>query len=64
MPMPKRSPPQDRAQAPELPEGLELRVAAIERTAAHGDLDAFSWFWLVTLGVALPAGLLLIGTWI
>ena len=45
---------------------LEERIARLEgdlRSAAGSDFDAVSWGWIVTLGVVLPAVLLLIGWW-
>jgi hypothetical protein len=56
----------DATATPDLPPELEQRIAAIERDGRDGrdgDLDAFSWFWLLALGVALPVGLLLWGWW-
>jgi hypothetical protein len=48
----------------ELPPELERRVALLEDPAEQGaDFDAFSWFWLVFLGVALPVVLILAGWW-
>jgi hypothetical protein len=41
---------------------LERRVAALESGAEAGtDFDAASWFWMVMLGVVVPAALLLWG---
>ena len=45
---------------------LEERIARLEgdlRSAADPDFDAVSWGWIITLGVVLPAVLLLIGWW-
>ena len=45
---------------------LEERIARLEgdlRSAAGPDFDAVSWGWIITLGVVLPAVLLLIGWW-
>jgi len=43
--------------------GLEQRVAALESSGADAgsDFDAASWFWMLLLGVAVPAVLLLWG---
>ncbi len=47
-----------------LPAALELRLAALETGDQCGeDFDAASLLWLMLLGVALPAALLLIGWW-
>jgi len=44
---------------------LESRLAAIDSGEQQGeDFDASSWFWLIALGVVVPAGLLLIGWWL
>jgi hypothetical protein len=41
---------------------LERRVRALEAGADAGsDFDAASWFWMVVLGIALPAALLVWG---
>jgi hypothetical protein len=38
---------------------LERRVALLSDPAQQGeDFDAASWFWLVLLGIALPAALI------
>jgi hypothetical protein len=45
---------------------LEERIARLEgdlRSVAGPDFDAVSWGWIITLGVVLPAVLLLIGWW-
>ncbi len=47
-----------------LPAALEKRLAALETGGQCGeDFDAASLLWLMLLGVALPAALLLIGWW-
>jgi hypothetical protein len=46
---------------PELPQELESRLSALEAGTARADFDAFSWFWMVLLGVLLPAVLLVVG---
>lgn len=44
---------------------LEVRLTAIDSGEQQGeDFDARSWFWLIALGVAVPAGLLAIGWWL
>ena len=45
----------------ELPAELEDRIAAIEAHSASADFDAASWAWMLLLGVALPAVLLVAG---
>jgi hypothetical protein len=40
---------------------LEARLATVEAHGAHADFDRASWVWMVLLGVALPAVLLVIG---
>ena len=48
-------------QMPALPQELELRLSALEAGTARTDFDAFCWFWMVLLGVLLPAVLLIVG---
>jgi hypothetical protein len=48
---------------PELPPGLEARIAAFESAAPRPDFDTASWFWMILLGVALPLLLLAAGWW-
>jgi hypothetical protein len=43
------------------PQELEARLTALEAGTARADFDAFSWFWMVLLGVLLPAVLLVVG---
>ena len=45
----------------QLPAELENRIAAIEAHSASADFDAASWAWMLLLGVALPAVLLVAG---
>ena len=48
--------------AGDLPPELEERIAAVEARAERGsDFDAASWGWLILLGLALPAALLIWG---
>jgi hypothetical protein len=60
----------DRAEDPEtsrppaLPADLEARLGAFERAGPTGDFDFASWFWIILLGVAIPAALLAVGWWI
>jgi hypothetical protein len=45
---------------------LEERIARLEgdlRVAPDPDFDCVSWCWMIALGVALPAVLLLAGWW-
>jgi hypothetical protein len=47
-----------------VPRTLEERLAALEAGRETGDdFNARSWFWLVLLGVVIPAALLLVGWW-
>ena len=48
-------------QMPALPQELESRLSALEAGTARADFDAFSWFWMVLLGVLLPCVLLVVG---
>jgi hypothetical protein len=43
------------------PPELEARLSVLEAGAAGADFDAFSWFWMVLLGVVLPVVLLIVG---
>jgi hypothetical protein len=45
----------------QLPAELSRRIEALERDSGEGDLNGRSWFWLLLLGVATPAALLLWG---
>ena len=49
--------------ADQLPTELARRIEALEREGGEGDLNLRSWFWLISLGVATPAALLLWGWW-
>jgi hypothetical protein len=51
-------PPQQR---PALPQELEARLSVLEAGTTRADFDAFSWFWMVSLGVLLPIVLLIVG---
>ncbi len=43
---------------------LDMRLRALESGSQQGeDLDAHDWFWLLVLGVLIPALLLAIGWW-
>lgn len=44
-----------------LPAELEARLAAVEAAAGARDFDAVSWFWMILLGVVLPAALIVAG---
>lgn len=59
---PRPAPGAEPAREPLDPE-LERRVAALESagTEAGADFDPASWFWIVMLGVAGPAALILWG---
>jgi hypothetical protein len=49
---------------PPPPATLEERLAALESGREMGeDFDRPSWFWMILLGVAIPAVLLCIGWW-
>jgi hypothetical protein len=49
--------------APELAT-LEERLAALESGRETGeDFDRRSWFWLILLGLVIPAAMLLLGWW-
>jgi hypothetical protein len=50
--------------ADQLPTELARRIEALERQGGEGDLNLRSWFWLILLGVATPAALLLWGWWV
>ncbi|HUE09903.1 MAG TPA: hypothetical protein VMQ54_03145 [Steroidobacteraceae bacterium] len=50
-----------RLPTPDLPPELEARIAALEAAAPAADFDWASWFWMILLGIALPAILLIIG---
>jgi hypothetical protein len=44
-----------------LPPELEARLAAVEAAAEARDFDAVSWCWMILLGAALPAALIVAG---
>lgn len=47
---------------PHLPEELARRVEALADESSQGaDFDAFSWFWLLLLGLVGPVVLILWG---
>ena len=46
---------------PALPQELEARLSALEGGTARTDFDAFSWIWMVLLGIVLPIVLLIVG---
>lgn len=48
-------------QLPALPQELEARLSALEAGTARADFDAFSWFWMLLLGIFIPAVLLVLG---
>ncbi len=50
-------------QAPPLPPELEARIAAFEHAKPTPAFGLISWLWMIALGAALPAALLLIGWW-
>ena len=66
VPSPERPEP-GRHAAPAAPAGLpaqlEARIAVLERTADREDFDAASWFWMLLLGLALPALAIAAGWW-
>ena len=43
---------------------LQRRLATVEIHGAAADFDAWSWAWMLLLGVVLPAVLLAIGWWL
>ena len=45
----------------DLPADLEARLAAVEAASVAADFDRSSWFWMILLGAALPAVLILVG---
>jgi hypothetical protein len=45
----------------QLPAELTRRIETLEREGGGGDLNRRSWFWLLLLGVVIPAALLLWG---
>ena len=47
----------ERKLAPE----LEARIEALERPGATADFDRASWVWMVLLGIAIPAALIVLG---
>jgi hypothetical protein len=48
-----------------IPAELERRIRALENPAGQGqDFDGLSWFWLLTLGLALPIVTLVVGWWL
>ena len=47
-----------------LPAELEARLAALETLAARSDFDGWSWFWMVLIGIVIPALLLVLGWWV
>jgi hypothetical protein len=44
-----------------LPPELEARIVALESAAPRSDFDGSSWFWMILLGIAIPAILLIVG---
>jgi hypothetical protein len=55
-------PPAETTRREPLEPELERRVRALEAGPDAGsDFDAASWFWMVLLGIALPAALLVWG---
>lgn len=46
------------------PATLEERLAALESGRETGeDFDSRSWFWMILLGIVIPALLLVVGWW-
>jgi hypothetical protein len=43
------------------PPELEARLRAVEAAAGDADFDGRSWFWMLLLGVVLPAVLIVVG---
>jgi len=50
-----------RAQTAALPPELEARITVLESAAPAEDFDRTSWFWMILIGIAIPAMLLLVG---
>ena len=47
------------------PDELEHRIRALESPLAPDrDFDAWSWWWIGALGIAVPVLLLVIGWWL
>ena len=47
------------------PDELEHRIRALESPLAPDrDFDAWSWWWIGALGLAVPVLLLVIGWWL
>jgi len=44
-----------------LPPELEARLQAVEAASVDADFDRPSWFWMLLLGIALPAVLIAVG---
>ena len=45
-----------------IPAELERRIRLLENPANQGeDFDGTSWFWLISLGLALPVVILVVG---
>lgn len=44
-----------------LPPELEARLPAVEEASVGADFDGPSWFWMLLLGIALPAVLIVAG---
>jgi hypothetical protein len=60
-PMRKRSLARPLAEQERLPPDLEARIVALESAAPRSDFDRSSWFWMILLGIAVPAILLFVG---
>ncbi len=54
----------DMAQMETLAPDLQKRLVTVEAHSVDADFDAWSWTWMILLGLVLPAVLLAIGWWL
>ena len=64
VPGPERREPGRDAAAAALPAELEARIALLECAADDEDFDTASWFWMLLLGLVLPAAVIALGWWL
>ena len=62
-PGPERPEPDRDAASGALPAALEARIVLLESAADDEDFDAASWFWMLLLGLVLPAVAIALGWW-